>query len=51
MIYYLEAKIKFPNNKIKILDFAGDRKFIYKQIMFYHNNKCEIETRPKWFEN
>jgi hypothetical protein len=48
-ILYVEARITFPNNKTKVLEFTGERKFIYNQVMFYSANGCDIQIRERWF--
>lgn len=47
-IIYAEAKVVFPNKKTKILNFTGDRKFIYNTVMFYSANGCDIQIRERW---
>ena len=47
-IIYAEAKITYPNKKTKVLEFTGDRKFIYQTVMFYSANNCKIQIRERW---
>jgi len=47
-IHYIEAKIRFPTGKTKILKFTGERSFIYNTIMWYSTNGCNIKIRERW---
>jgi hypothetical protein len=48
-IIYAEARIKFPDKKVKVLNFTGDRKFILQQLTFYSFAGCDIKMRERWF--